>query len=167
VRDFCLEESAELLLLAGRARDRRAALAAAERTVADGSALALLARVVEAQGGDRHQIEDPSALPAAPVIHVVGAPRAGYIARIEALAVGRLAMALGAGRAAKHHPVRHDTGVLLLRIHGDLVKRGEPIAEIHAGSVAAAESGAQALLDAITSSDDAPPARRLLLGRIR
>jgi pyrimidine-nucleoside phosphorylase len=166
-RDFCLEESVELLLLAGRFPNRRAARAAVEQVIVDGSALALLARVVRAQGGDRRQVEDPSRLPRAPLVETVTAPRGGYIARIDALAVGRLAMALGAGRATKHDPVRHDTGVLLLRVHGDHVEQDDPLAEIHAGSAEAAESGARAFLDAIRWSETPPPPRRLLLGHVR
>ena len=166
LRELCLDEAAHLLRLSGRAHGDIAARQAVEQALNSGAALAVLRRVVEAHGGDAHQIDDPALLPRAPVVHHVAAPRAGYIARIDALAVGRLAMALGAGRVAKHATIRHDTGVLLLRAHGGYVATGEPLAEVHAGSAAAAAAAATALLDAVTWSDSRPQPRVFVYDRV-
>jgi pyrimidine-nucleoside phosphorylase len=166
VRDLCLDEAAHLLALSGHARGAAAGRRLAEQALMRGEALAALRRVVVAQGGDPRQIDDPELLPRAPHIACVRSPRTGFIARIDALAVGRLMMTLGAARAAKHEPVRHDTGVVLRRVHGDQVSAGEPLAEIHAGSAAAAEAAAAALRAAVTWSDVAPPPRRLVIEHI-
>jgi pyrimidine-nucleoside phosphorylase len=162
VRDLCLDEAAHLLVLSRRVKTAAEGRARAERALAGGDALTMLRRVVAAQGGDPRQIDEPDLLPAAPHVHTVQAPRAGFIARIDALAVGRCVMALGGGRAAKHERIRHDTGVVLLRVHGDAVGAGEPIAEIHAPTPAAAAAGEAALLAAMEWSD-APVAPRQLL----
>jgi thymidine phosphorylase len=71
-------------------------------------------------------------------------------------------MGLGAGRAIKQDTIRHDTGVVLRRVHGDEVARGEPLAEVHAGSEADAERAERALLAAIAWSDEPPPPRCLV-----
>ena len=163
VRDLCLEEAAHLLTLSGRVRQPDAAHEAAERALDSGAALDVFRRVVVAQGGDARPIDDPQLLPRAPAVRVIPAPRAGFIARVDALAVGRCVIALGAGRAAKHAPIRHDTGVVLRHVHGDEVTAGEPLAEIHAGSDDAATRAAATLLAAYEWSDLPLPPRRLLL----
>ena len=160
LRALCLDEAAHLLDLAVQGIGEQTALRWVERTVQSGAALAQFQRTVAAQGGDPRQIEEPARMPAAPVVHAVRAPQAGYIARIDALPVGHLVMGLGAGRATKHDAIRHDTGVVLLRAHGDGVERGEPLAEVHAGSEADAERAARALLAAITWSGEPPSPRR-------
>lgn len=166
LRELCLDEAAHLLLLAGRERTLQSARARAERAVAEGGAIEVFARVAQAQGGDGRHIAEPERLPQAPVIREVRAPRRGFIARIDALTVGRIVMRLGAGRATKHDTIRHDTGILLRRVHGDEVADGEPLAEVHAGSDDAADAAVGQFLEAVTWSDQPPPPRRLILGHI-
>jgi pyrimidine-nucleoside phosphorylase len=166
VRDLCLDEAAHLLVLSGRVKPADDARQRAERALRSGEALAMLRRVVAAQGGDPRQIDEPDRLPAAPHIHVVRAPHAGVIARIDALAIGRCVMALGAGRAAKHERIRHDTGVVLLRAHGDRVEADGPIAEIHAHTQAAVPAAEAALLAAVEWSDVPVAPRRLVLEHV-
>jgi pyrimidine-nucleoside phosphorylase len=166
LRDLCLDEAAHLLHLAGREASIAAARASAARAIESGAALAVLRRVTEAQGGDPRQIEEPERLSRAPLIREVRSPRRGFIARIDALAAGRLVMGLGAGRATKHDTIRHDTGILLRRVHGDEVEQGEPLAEVHAGSPEAAERAEAAFLDAITWSEGPVEPRRLVLGHV-
>jgi pyrimidine-nucleoside phosphorylase len=166
LRELCLDEAAHLLHLAGRTGSVAAARTAAERAVAGGGALDLLARVTYAQGGDARYIAEPERFRPAPIIHEVRSPRAGFIARIDALAVGRLVMRLGAGRATKHDTIRHDTGIVLRLAHGDRAQAGEPLAEVHAGSADAARAAAATLLEAVQWSDQPPPPRRLIHGHL-
>jgi pyrimidine-nucleoside phosphorylase len=167
VAALCLDKAAHLLRLAGRADSLAAARATARAALDSGRALDKLARVTAAQGGDPRCIYDPEQLSRAPVIREVSAPKRGFIARIDALAAGRLVMRLGAGRTAKHGTIRHDTGVVLHRVHGDFVEAGEPIAQIHAADERAAEAAASRLLDALTWSEEPPSPRRLVVGHIR
>jgi pyrimidine-nucleoside phosphorylase len=95
LRDLCLDEAAHLLDLAVIGIGPVRARADVERALTSGAALTLLARVVAAQGGDARHVEDPSLLSEAPIVRHVRAPRTGHIARIDALAVGRLPMAFG------------------------------------------------------------------------
>lgn len=160
--ELALTEAADLLSLSGR-MSRATAKRAVQDALRSGAALDQFRRVIGAHGGDVRQVDEPERLPRAPVVQTLGAPRGGYIARIDALAVGRLVMTLGAGRAAKHDPVRHDTGVVLRRVHGDAVTEGEPLAEVHAGTRAAADAAAAALLAAFEWSAAPVAPRRLLL----
>jgi len=160
LRALCLDEAAHLLDLAVQGVGEQRARTRVERAVTSGAALAQLRRTVAAQGGDPRHVEEPSRLPAAPVVRVVRARRAGFVGRVDALAVGRLVMGLGAGRATKHDAIRHDTGVRLLAVHGHAVARGDPLAEVHAGSEADAERAEGQLLAAIAMTEEAKAPRR-------
>jgi thymidine phosphorylase len=167
LRDLCLDEAAHLIHLAGREPSVAAARAKAVRAIGSHRALDIFTRMVVAQGGDPRHIDEPEQLPRAPALREVRASRRGYIARIDALSIGRLVMGLGAGRAAKEDTIRHDTGVVLRKVHGDPVEAGEPLAEIHAESADAADAAAAHYSAAVTWSEEPPEPRRLILGHIR
>ena len=87
-----------------------------EEAIASGAALRALERLLEAQGGDPRLAERPwDVLEAAPVVLAVPAPRSGSIERCGALAIGRAAMRLGAGRERKEDPIDHAVGVARAR----------------------------------------------------
>ena len=56
--------------------------------------------------------------------------RAGYVQSLDALLVGRTAVALGAGRDKKGDAVDLSAGILLHKKPGDAVGAGEPIMEL-------------------------------------
>jgi pyrimidine-nucleoside phosphorylase len=103
--------------------------AALERRLTDGSAWRKFQQLVDAQGGD---LEAFARRPPAPVIRELKADRSGFLSTLDAGAVGRAAVALGAGRsrtdaiidprvgfdeiAKRGAPVR--AGDLLVRAHG-------------------------------------------------
>ncbi len=132
VSELCYHEACELLVMTGRARTMDEAEQRVERAVHSGAAVAKLAEVIAAQGGDARQVEQPALLPTAPVRTMLAAPRSGYIASIEAEQVGLASMRLGAGRFKKGDPVDHRTGFILHAKIGDSLRAGDPLIEIHA-----------------------------------
>jgi pyrimidine-nucleoside phosphorylase len=131
----------------------------AEAAVRDGSALERYERWIRAQGGD----PDEAALPRAPVVRVVAAPRDGVVDRLGAVAVGAAALRLGAGRGVKHDVVDHAVGVRCLKKRGDRVAQGEPVAEIHARTDAAADDAERRVLDAYRIGDGSARNGRVVL----
>src|SRR3954467_11355151 len=82
--------------------------------LADGRAMDSWRAMIRAQGGD------PDApLPVAREVEVVRAHTDGYVAAIDAYAVGIAAWRLGAGRARKEDPVDFGAGVVLHKRPGD------------------------------------------------
>jgi thymidine phosphorylase len=77
-----------------------------------------------------------------------------------------VAMELGAGRERKEDPVDHAVGVVCHAKRGDRVERGEPLAEVHARSEAAADSAEAALRPAYELGNEPEP-RPLVLATIR
>jgi pyrimidine-nucleoside phosphorylase len=125
----------------------------------DGSAVGAYERWIRAQGGDPSE----DALPRAPVVVQVEAPRAGYVVRLGAVQIGAAALHLGAGRRTKEDAIDHSVGVVCRRKRGDEVRAGELLAEVHASSEASAHQAVQEVLAAYELGDERPPERPILL----
>ena len=94
--------------------------------LADGRAMDVWRRMIEAQGGD------PDApMPKAKGSQEVLADADGVLTRLDALAVGVAAWRLGAGRARKEDPVQAAAGVVLHAKPGEEVKKGQPLMTLH------------------------------------
>jgi pyrimidine-nucleoside phosphorylase len=126
----------------------------AEQAVADGSAVEAYERWIRAQGGDPSE----DALPRAPVVREVTAPRTGFVRRLGAIQIGVAALHLGAGRATKEAEIDHAVGVVCLKKRSDDVEAGEVLAEVHARDEATAAEAVQEVLGAYELGDE--PARR-------
>jgi pyrimidine-nucleoside phosphorylase len=160
--ELVLETAARLLELSdlrvGRAEARRRA----QHAVSDGSALEVYEQWVRAQGGD----PDEGALPRARIVREVGADRAGYVRRLDARAIGRAALHLGAGRREKVDAIDHSVGIVCVRKRGDAVVAGEPLAEVHAADARSADEAVGEVAAAYSLGDTPPPPQRLVLDTI-
>lgn len=95
--------------------------------IASGRAMDHWRRMIRAQGGD-----PDAALPRAMVIETLTAERSGLVTECDALAIGRAAWRLGAGRATKDDPVSAAAGIEVLAKPGDEVVAGQPLLRLHA-----------------------------------
>jgi thymidine phosphorylase len=101
-----------------------------------------------------------SLLPQAPVVTEVKAPRDGWLAAVDAEAVGRVAAALGAGRQRKDDDIDPAVAVELSAKLGDRVDAGAAIGCILARDDDAARSATDGLLAALRWSGqpvESPP----------
>jgi pyrimidine-nucleoside phosphorylase len=155
--------SAHLLALSDLGIDEEEGRTRAAAAVQDGTALAMYERWIATQGGD----PDEAALPAAPVVCEVLAPKAGYVRAIGAIDVGMAALRLGAGRQTKDDSIDHAVGILCLKKRGDAVAIGELLAKIHARDDASARRAEAEVLAAYEVGADAPPSRPIVLETIR
>jgi pyrimidine-nucleoside phosphorylase/thymidine phosphorylase len=167
----CTEElTAEMVVLAGLATDRGAALARVRDAVASGRALEKLLAICAAQGGDPRVLEDPSRLPTAPSRREVRAPFSGFVQAIDAQEIGLAAMSLGAGRARVDDRIDPAVGIVLERKVGDAVAAGEPLAVLHHGSSGpggeAPDRVAERVLRAYTLGEERRAPGPVVLGRV-
>jgi pyrimidine-nucleoside phosphorylase len=153
VSELCHHEASELLVMTGATDTMSEAERRVEQAIRTGVAVAKLAEVISAQGGNPHQIERPELLPKAPVRTMLLAPLSGYIAGIEAEQMGLASMRLGAGRFKKGEQIDHRTGFILQAKVGDYRQAGEPLVEIHARSQSETVAIQEALLACFTWSD--------------
>jgi pyrimidine-nucleoside phosphorylase len=154
-----VEASTQLLALSDLGVSRDEARGRVDQAIADGSALAAYERWIAAQGGD----PDEAALPSAPVVREVVAPRVGYVRSLGAVQVGNAALHLGAGRRDKDDEIDHAVGVLCLKKHGDTIASGDTLAEIHARDESSAAAAADEVLAAYEVADEAPRERNVIL----
>lgn len=146
----------EMLLLGGAAHDAPAARRRLEDAIATGRAAEKLREVIEAQGGNPAVLDDPAALPQAPVVDVYVSPAAGYVRRVEPRTVGRAVVALGGGRRTMEDQIDPAVGFVITAAPGDCVERGQPLASICARDEAGIALGRDALARAITVGETPP-----------
>ena len=157
--ELVLTASARLLALSDLGIDEGEGGRRAERAVGDGSAERAWRRWIDAQGGT----VDESALEQAPVVRVVEAQASGSITRLGAIDIGNAALRLGAGRRTKDDVVDPAVGVVCLRKRGDLVARGDPLAEVHARDDASAADATVQVLAAYEVGEEPSQNRGVLL----
>lgn len=156
----------EMLCLGGVADTPEAGRSQARQAVASGQALEMLRTLVEAQGGDVGVINDPSTRADSEPATTVEAPEGvdGYVIDLDALAVGRLAVDLGAGRRTKEDTVNPTAGLRLAK-PGDPVTSGDALAYIYTERTEHIDTFRGQLLDAFSFGETPPASRAPLLGR--
>ena len=158
VRVTSLALASAMLELGGVEPSAESAAKAAEAALDDGRALDRFTRFIEAQGGEPRVVDDVSLLPAAPVTRRVLSEAAGFVRSIDALAVGRASVVLGAGRKKLGEDIDPAVGVVVESRIGSKVGEGEPLAVVHARTEEDAEWAGERLLEAF-GLGDAPPGR--------
>jgi thymidine phosphorylase len=99
-----------------------------EEAISSGAAYEKFREFVAAQGGDAKALEN---LPVSDKMREVTAPRAGRVARIKALGVGRAALLLGAGRKRKGDKVDPGAGLEVFVKVGDEIEESQPVARLY------------------------------------
>jgi pyrimidine-nucleoside phosphorylase len=157
--ELVLVACSRLLALSDLGVDEAEGRQRAEAVLQDGSAVAAYERWIRAQGGDPSE----DALPRAPVVVHVEAPRGGYVTRLGAVQIGLAALHLGAGRRTKEDAIDHSVGVVCRRKRGDEVSVGEVFAEVHARDEDSAAEAVKEVLAAYELGDRRPQTRSILL----
>lgn len=161
--ELCVALATHMLVLSDRG-DEATCEQNVRRVMSDGTALAVFARMVEAQGGDPNRIYHPDTFAQAPCTQTVLAPRNGYITHVDAEGYGTAALLLGAGRKTKEDTIDSTAGILLHAKTGDHVEAGQPIATLHTSDAALLALAEERLLEATDIGDEPPIERSLIMG---
>jgi thymidine phosphorylase len=164
--DLTVALTARMLVLGRVADDLRGGEDRARDAIASGAGLDRFRRIVEQQGGDPRIVDDYQRMPSAPARHVVGAPLAGFLARLDAELVGRASVALGAGRDRVEDPIDPGVGIMVLAKPGDELAAGDPILELHYRDAGRLEQAIALAVRAIDVGDRRPVARSLIVGEV-
>ncbi len=130
--DVCMVLGADMLTIAGVAKDTEEANKMMEEALTSGKALEKFKEFIKAQGGDERIVDDLSLLPQAKYVEAWVADEDLYIKDLYALDLGLIAMRLGAGRSTKEDTIDLSVGIMLGGKIGDLIKKGQPIATVYA-----------------------------------
>ena len=133
--------------------------------LADGSALAKFEAMCAAQGGDLDAFERLLKKPT--FKFKIQAMRSGFVTAIDAEKVGRVALALGAGRMEKTDKIDPLAGITLSVKRGDRVAVGAPLATLESSREPdGLERAAADLLKAFAIGPAAPDVADLVLERV-
>lgn len=143
-----------MLQLAGKAKDPEEGKAMMKAAIDSGAGLKKLREMIVAQGGDPAVCDDVTRLPQAKVIRSVTCGKAGYVRKMDTMALGMAAQSMGAGRLTVDDVLDYSVGYVLHVRIGDKVDEDTPLCTLHARSEADAESAEQAVRAAIRIGDE-------------
>jgi pyrimidine-nucleoside phosphorylase len=166
VRELTLTLGAEMLVLGGAVSTTKLAREQLKQAIRSRAGLEVMAKMVKAHGGDARMVRDPSRLPRAPRKIAVLAPKSGIVRSIDPFELGSIAIALGAGRTRADQAVDPAAGIELTVQRGDRVKKGAPLAWLHAGNRVKLAQLLQRTQSAFELGKNAKPRPNLVLERI-
>lgn len=153
---LCLALGSQMLIAGGKAAHKAEAENMLKNVIQDGSALKKMAVFVEAQGGDSAAVYSPNLLPKAEIVYPIAAAKSGYVSRILCDEVGICSLILGGGRETKDSKIDLSVGIVLCKKVGDYVKKGEPLALIHANDMERAKEAERRYMSACTIAETQP-----------
>ncbi|HWE40807.1 MAG TPA: thymidine phosphorylase [Isosphaeraceae bacterium] len=164
--DLSVELAAEMVVLGGVAGTMVEARGLCRRVIANGSALEVFRRLIEAQGGDPRVIDDPTILPIADRVAGPRSSRPGVVTAIDSRAIGMASVLLGAGRSRVDSPIDPGVGVLLRKKVGDAVAAGEPFCDVLARDGRGLDEANALIAGAFEVGDGPAAAGDLILERL-
>jgi len=151
--EVTLALSAEMLLMAGAAKNVAAAREILQKKLANGEALRKFAEMIAAQGGDAKVCDDLQCLPSTKQVKPIPAPKSGLVQSIECDQIGYAVIALGGGRRVAVDKVDFAVGFEEPKKIGEAVKVGEPLMMMHYNDEARATEAARMVQDAYKIED--------------
>ncbi|PYE14674.1 thymidine phosphorylase [Williamsia limnetica] len=127
----------------------------------NGKAMDVWEAMVRGQGGD-----PKAALPQAEHSETISAEESGVIESIDAMAVGRAAWRLGAGRARQGETVQAEAGVRLHVRSGDRVQSGDPVFTMYTATPERFGSGRAALAGSTVIGSTPPQTLSRVIDRV-
>lgn len=139
-----------MLQLAGKAPSHEEGMRMMKRAIDSGAGLRKLKEMIAAQGGDASVCDDLSRLPQAKVIRPVACEKAGWVQKMDTMALGMAAQAMGAGRLKLDDELDYSVGYVLQVRIGDKVEADTPLCVLHARCEEDADRAEQAVRAAVT-----------------
>lgn len=165
--DMTVALGAEALVLCGLAEDAEEGADAIEEALDSGRAAEIFGRMVAELGGPADFVERyPDRLPSAPVLVEVTSPEPGFVQAIDTRALGEVVVHLGGGRLKETDRVNPAVGLSGIVALGERLDRGEPLARVHAMSIADAEEAAAQVTRAFRVGPEAADEPPLIYERI-
>ena len=157
-RALCLRLAAHAMLSAEIVSTEAEAQHKAVDLLNGGAGAAKFAEIIAAQGGPNNLDAVLAALPQTTNRVDIAATAEGYVAAIDAEAVGKLAVELGAGRAHKKDVIDPAVGITFHHKTGSATKKGDVLATLHlrAGETTSRAAFATRLHAAFTISPHPP-----------
>jgi len=163
VMEITYRLTAWMLVAAGISKDVKEAEEHCRAAVADGSAMEKFRGNVEYQGGRLADLDAMEGKARAKFSREIKAESSGFVAEIDAFAVGMAGVALGVGRDTAADPVEALAGIELLKKTGETVMTGDVLMRVWAEDEERLEAGVERLDGSVSVGCNAPARRSSLI----
>ena len=154
VKNVVLELGAYILKLDGKGENIEENKKQIEEAIKTGKAYNKFLELIQNQGGDISYIEDTTKFEKAKYKINVISDKEGFIDKLNAEQVGKIASYLGAGRIRKEDDIDYSVGIELIKKVGDKVIKGENLAIIYANDEEKGEEARKSLLETYKISEE-------------
>ncbi len=156
LRELSLRLAGWMIHLGGKTENAEQGYWAAAGALADGTALKLFFKMVEAQGGDLAVFDDLKASHKPGATLALKAWKSGYVATLDTMELGWAVQRLGAGRENAGEPVDPHAGIEFHARRGARVEVGQPFATLYATNESLLAEPIEFIQRAISFSDNPP-----------
>lgn len=122
--DLCIDLASDMISMGKEISKNEAKIMVLE-SLNKGRAYAKFLELIKEQGGNLDKLK------VSPKKQMIRAEVDGTIKAIDALAVGKLSIELGAGRKTKEDKIDYTVGIKLNKLVGDMVKKGDVLATLY------------------------------------
>jgi thymidine phosphorylase len=151
---------AEMLIVTSIEEDNAAARDKVEKSITSGAAAEVFSRMVAAMGGPADFLENYTEyLSKAPIYKAVHPAETGFLAEVDAHAIGNAIIELGGGRQQLGEELDLTVGLTDIAQIGEMVGTDRPLAVVHAASEDDASLASELISRACTISADRPDER--------
>ena len=135
-------------------------------SIENGKALEKFKEFIEYQHGNPDIVDNYNLLPISKYGYEVKAPKSGYITKMDAEEIGKVANILGAGRSTMDDIIDYGAGIIIEAKVGNYVKKGNIIATLYT-SKDNIDDVTNKYLKAITINRAKPNKKKMILGKIK
>jgi len=166
VVDLTLAQGAWMTVLAGKAAGFDEGRALCEGAIRSGRALELFLENVRLQGGDVTKLLADRGKRRSPHRAELRAERSGFVAGIDAYAIGLAGVHLGVGRNRTDEAVCPEAGRTLHRKKGEAIREGDLLVELYGKDEASLTPALELVRGAVRYADTRPTDTPLILKEI-
>jgi pyrimidine-nucleoside phosphorylase len=132
IHDLTRAQAIRAMVLSG-ADNELSAGAKLDAAITSGAAIAKAREWIAAQGADPSFIDQPSVFPQPKQVLEIRSDRSGFLNRVDAYAIGLLAVDIGSGRRRREDSIDPTAGLMFDRNVGDEIRAGDLIGRIQLG----------------------------------
>lgn len=154
---------ANMLLLSGKVSTEQEGKELLLQNIQNGKGLEKFKQLLQQQSADTNIIHNYNLLALSPYKLLLKANASGYIYAMDTDCIGMASQQTGAGRKQKIDAIDFGAGIILKKRIGDVVEKGEILAEVYSSSEQKCQSAISLLQNAIHISNIAPDASPLIL----
>ena len=165
VKQVVFELGSYILKLAGKGEDIEKNKIEIENCINSGKAYKKFIELIQRQGGDISYCENTEKFEKAKYQENITFEE-GYISKIDAEKIGKIACYLGAGRIRKEDKIDMSAGIIVNKKVGDYIKKEDIVATLYSNNKERIEETIEMIKQAITITDKKVEKEKMILGII-